>query len=118
MDYQAHMDKAAARLRELEHALAAFDFKASQAQRRFQELNRERQRLESFLTLTREFTALRRQADEARVMLAAEPDPELLELARHDLATVAAHFGIALDHHQAASDARACAEVAIRLWSE
>ena len=40
------------------------------------------------------------------------------ELARHDLATVAAHFGIALDHHHAASDARACAEVAMRLWSE
>ncbi len=85
MDYQAHMDKAAARLRELEHALAAFDFKAGQAQRRFQELNRERQRLEVFLALTRELAALRRQADEARAMLAAEADPELLELARRDL---------------------------------
>ena len=40
------------------------------------------------------------------------------ELPRHDLATVAAHFGIALDHHHAASDALACAEVAMRLWSE
>ncbi|MFA6132794.1 MAG: 3'-5' exonuclease [Phycisphaerae bacterium] len=40
------------------------------------------------------------------------------ELPRHDLATVAAHFGIALDHHHAASDARACAELAMRLWSE
>lgn len=40
------------------------------------------------------------------------------ELAHHDLATVAAHFGIALNHHQAASDARACAEVAMRLWTE
>jgi DNA polymerase-3 subunit epsilon len=40
------------------------------------------------------------------------------ELPRHDLATVAAHLGIDLNHHQAASDARACAEVAIRLWSE
>lgn len=40
------------------------------------------------------------------------------ELPRHDLATVAAHLGIALDHHHAASDALACAEVAIRLWSE
>lgn len=38
------------------------------------------------------------------------------DLARHDLATVAAHLGIDLTHHHAASDARACAEVAIRLW--
>ena len=38
------------------------------------------------------------------------------QLVRHDLSTVAAHFGIVLNHHQAASDARACAEVAMRLW--
>jgi DNA polymerase-3 subunit epsilon len=40
------------------------------------------------------------------------------ELACHTLDAVAAHFGIALNHHHAASDALACAEVAIRLWSE
>lgn len=38
------------------------------------------------------------------------------QLARHSLPELAAHFGIPLDHHNAASDARACAEVAIRLW--
>ena len=43
---------------------------------------------------------------------------KLPELARHTLDSVAAHLAIPLNHHNAASDARACAEVAMRLWSE
>lgn len=37
-------------------------------------------------------------------------------LASYSLPAVAAHFGIALNHHHAASDAHACAEVVMRLW--
>ena len=34
------------------------------------------------------------------------------------LNVVAAHLGVALNHHHAASDALACAEVAMRLWGQ
>ena len=37
-------------------------------------------------------------------------------LERHKLDHVAAHFGIPLDHHDALSDARACAEIAVRAF--
>ncbi|NLW85334.1 MAG: 3'-5' exonuclease [Planctomycetes bacterium] len=41
----------------------------------------------------------------------------LPQLTSHTLDAIAGHWGIKLDHHHAASDARACAEIAIRLWS-
>jgi DNA polymerase-3 subunit epsilon len=34
----------------------------------------------------------------------------------HQLHTLAAHYGIPLNHHEATSDAAACAELAIRLF--
>ena len=37
-------------------------------------------------------------------------------LERHKLDHVAAHFGIPLDHHDALSDARACAEITVRAF--
>jgi DNA polymerase-3 subunit epsilon len=37
-------------------------------------------------------------------------------LANYQLPTVAGHYGIALNHHEATSDAVACAELAIRLF--
>ena len=86
MDLQTHIAKAAARRRELEHGLAQFDFKAGDATRRLQELNRERQRLERILELWASLDAARRQAAEARTILAAEADPDLLALARQELA--------------------------------
>jgi DNA polymerase-3 subunit epsilon len=42
---------------------------------------------------------------------------KLPELSCHSLAAVAEYYDITLKHHHAASDARACAEVAIRLWA-
>lgn len=39
----------------------------------------------------------------------------LPQLANHRLDTLAAHFAIPLDHHNAASDAVACAHLAVRL---
>lgn len=40
----------------------------------------------------------------------------LLPVRRAKLPTVAAHLGIALQHHDAASDAACCGEVAVALW--
>ena len=37
-------------------------------------------------------------------------------LGSHKLDVLTDHFGIKLDHHHAASDAHACAELAMRLW--
>ena len=38
------------------------------------------------------------------------------QLERHKLDHVAAHFGIPLNHHDALSDARACAEITVRAF--
>lgn len=40
----------------------------------------------------------------------------LPRLPNHQLPTLAAHYGIPLNHHEATSDAVACAEIAIRLF--
>ena len=39
---------------------------------------------------------------------------DVLPNMRHNLNVMCEHYGIALDHHQAASDSRACAEILLR----
>ncbi len=64
---------------------------------RYQAAAREHARLEEMLRLGDRWLELRRRSDEARAMLASERDPELVQMAREELA--------ALEEQQAAADA-------------
>lgn len=65
----------------MEQKLASFDFSGTpNAQRVYEELSREHQRLTALLNIWDEWTRCRKELDEAREMRETEQDPEMLEV--------------------------------------
>lgn len=59
-----------------------------------------------------------RWKDTARYCCTAQMGRKLIPAMPHRLNDLCDHYGIALDHHQAASDSRACAELLLKYFSE
>ncbi len=83
MDLGSYIQKNAVRLEELESEIANFNFDSG-SQKRFQELNREYQKLKRLMTVWDEFNTAKQQYADNQEMLDAGADPDMEELIRAD----------------------------------
>lgn len=84
MELAGYIQKSAERLDELERAIANFDFNGPGAAR-FQELNREYQKLKKLQDCWRDYNSVQSQIADNHEMLEAGADPEMAELINADL---------------------------------
>lgn len=84
MELAGYIQKSAERLDELERAIANFDFNGPGAGR-FQELNREYQKLKKLQDCWRDYNSVQSQIADNHEMLEAGADPEMAELINTDL---------------------------------
>ena len=84
MELAGYIQKSAERLDELERAIANFDFNGPGAVR-FQELNREYQKLKKLQDCWRDYNSVQSQIADNHEMLDAGADPEMAELINADL---------------------------------
>ncbi|MCF7854476.1 MAG: peptide chain release factor 1 [Candidatus Pacebacteria bacterium] len=86
MDLSPHIENAAQRRREVEQALAEFDFNAPDADHKtYENLSREYQRLQKLLSLWDEKESVEKERADNQDLLDSEEDSEFLELVRTDL---------------------------------
>ncbi|MDY0177089.1 MAG: PCRF domain-containing protein, partial [Lentisphaeria bacterium] len=84
MNLTSFIDKALLRLRELEAAIAAFDFHSAEQKRYFQ-LNQEYQKLKRLQNTWQELQKTRRELQECQAMKQESDDDEFLQLVEADL---------------------------------
>lgn len=84
MELGGYIQKSAERLDELERSIANFDFNGPGASR-FQELNREYQKLKKLQDCWKDYNNVRKQLADNREMLEAGADPEMTELINADI---------------------------------
>lgn len=89
MKLDSYIENSEARLKEVEQAIAQFDFSPSK-QGEYQALNREYQRLQRLLTVWRQCEKARTEIEGNRELLEAEEDEEFREVIESDLAELEA----------------------------
>ncbi len=93
MNLDPHVRKAELRLREVESALAAFDFTAADADRKaYERLNREYRRLSELCTAAALLTKATRDLADNEALLATETDAEFLSAVHADIEALAAQL--------------------------
>ena len=90
MELGGYIQKSAERLDELERAIANFDFNGAGANR-FQELNREYQKLKKLQDCWKQYTSVKTQIADNHEMLEAGADPEMVDLINADLEELTAN---------------------------
>ncbi len=85
MNLAAHIERTRVKLRELEEALAAFDFSTS-PRSRYEKLSREYQAVSSLIEAWEQREKLLAAIAENEELLGTETDPEFLEMVREELA--------------------------------
>ena len=80
MDISSYIENSSHRLDELEGIIGNFDFSGADSNRKFQELNREYQKLKRLMATWGESGKVKKQLAENAEMLAAGADPEMAEL--------------------------------------
>lgn len=88
MHLDSYIDRAETRLREVEGEIATFDFSAGgSAQRGYERLNREYQRLSTLMLRWTELKQIERELDENRELLRDEEDEEFADVVRAEIET-------------------------------
>ncbi len=94
MQLDAYISKAESRLREVEQAIASFDFNASGgAPRAYEKLNREYQRLTRLMECWNEQGKLKGELADSRELLEIEEDEEFLEVVRGEIEDLGKRLG-------------------------